>query len=571
MKITKYISQTLYEHGVKTIFGHLGGFNADFIDQIYAHPKQQFILNYHEQASAFAANSYAMMNNTIGVATSSGAPSFCNMVAGIANAYFDSNPCVFIAGSINSKALRTTKKLRQNAFEEIDMLSLVDDITKYAVHINDENDVRYYLEKAIYIANSGRKGPVLIDLPYDIARKDIDPSKLKGYTPPETNYDEFDITKIVKSIKSAKRPLILLGGGAKSLSSKKSLKELLARVKIPAVSSLCGLDALPHDHECFYGFIGHYGNRYANFAIANCDCLIVLGSRLDERQIAGDKKRFAGDAKIIRIDIDEFEFGSNIKENISLYTTAELFLNRLSKCDFEGYNCSSWIDIISKWKKRYPYYNLESQEQEVDINNFLYILSGFLTKDAIICSDVGQSQMSVAQAMPIDNEKSLINCGGYGSMGFSLPASIGAQYAKPDTMVVYINGDGGIQMNMQELQTIARDKLPIKIFIFNNNCLGMIRRLQERIFDNRTSASVEGYYVQNYEAIANAYNIKYLKISSKNEYNLVKDFIDDNEACIVEVIIPQEMQNNPEPGASIDKQTPLLTDEENEEIKSECL
>ena len=504
MKITKYISQTLYEHGVKTIFGHLGGFNADFIDQIYAHPKQQFILNYHEQASAFAANSYAMMNNTIGVATSSGAPSFCNMVAGIANAYFDSNPCVFIAGSINSKALRTTKKLRQNAFEEIDMLSLVDDITKYAVHINDENDVRYYLEKAIYIANSGRKGPVLIDLPYDIARKDIDPSKLKGYTPPETNYDEFDITKIVKSIKSAKRPLILLGGGAKSLSSKKSLKELLARVKIPAVSSLCGLDALPHDHECFYGFIGHYGNRYANFAIANCDCLIVLGSRLDERQIAGDKKRFAGDAKIIRIDIDEFEFGRNLKENISLYTTAELFLNRLSKCAFEGYDCSSWIDIISKWKERYPSYNLESQEQEVDINNFLYILSGFLTKDAIICSDVGQSQMSVAQAMPIDNEKSLINCGGYGSMGFSLPASIGAQYAKPDTMVVSINGDGGIQMNMQELQTIARDKLPIKIFIFNNNCLGMIRRLQERIFDNRTSASVEGYSVPNYEAIASA-------------------------------------------------------------------
>ena len=570
MKVTNYISQTLYNHGVKTIFGGLGGFNADFIDAIYSHPDQKFILNYHEQASAFAANSYAIMNNTIGVAISSGAPSFCNTIAGIANAYFDSVPCLFIAGSVNSKALRTTKKLRQNAFEEIDMLSLVDDITKFAVHINDENDIRYYLEKAISIANSGRKGPVLMDLPYDIARKDIDPSILKGYTPPKINYDEFDITKVVKSIKNAKKPLILLGGGAKSADSKKNLKNLLAKIKIPIVSSLCGLDALPHNHECFYGFIGHYGNRYANFAIANCDCLIILGSRLDERQIAGDKECFAGNAKIIRVDIDEFEIGRNLREHISLHSTVELFLDKLSKCDFEEYNCQSWLSIISQWKERYPSYNLKSQAQEVDINNFLYILSGFLPDDAIICPDVGQHQMSVAQAMPIDQNKSLINCGGYGSMGFSLPASIGAQYANPDAMVVSINGDGGIQMNIQELQTIVRDKLPIKIFILNNNCLGMIRRLQERIFDNRTSASIEGYSVPNYEAIANAYKIKYLKIISKNEYSLVKDFIDDNDACIVEVMLPQEMQNNPEPGVSIDKQTPLLTNEEDEKIKSEC-
>ncbi len=569
MKVTQYIADTLYKNGVSTVFGHLGGFNADFLDAIYSHEYQQFVLNYHEQASSFAANSFAMVSEAIGVATSSGAPSSCNMLAGIANAYFDSVPCIFIAGSVNSKALRTTKKLRQNAFEEIDMVSMVSDITKFAVHIKKAEDIRYYLEKSIHIAKSGRKGPVLIDLPYDIARQEINIEGQRSYIPQDNNYDEINIDLILDCIKSAKRPLILLGGGSRSSEAKNSLKKLLNKVRIPAVSSLCGLDALPHDHECFSGFIGHYGNRYANFAIAYCDCLIILGSRLDERQIAGDKSKFASLAKVIRIDVDSFEFGRNLKEHISLRTTVELFLEKLLECDFTGCKFSDWLSIINRWRERYPSYNLN--ETEVGINNFLRVFSEYLPSDAIICSDVGQNQMSVAQAMPIDKNKRLINCGGYGSMGFSLPAAIGSSYAKKNTMVISINGDGGIQMNIQELQTIVRDNLPIKIIIFNNNCLGMIRRLQERIFDNRTFASVSGYSVPNYSAIAKAYNIKYLRIESVDQYNLTKDFISDLEACIIEVMVPLNMQNNPEPGASIEMQTPLLSKDENELIRSECL
>lgn len=569
MKVTEYIADTFYKHGVHTIFGHLGGFNADFLDAIYSHNGQAFVLNYHEQASSFAANSFAMVNETIGVATSSGAPSSCNMVGGVANAYFDSVPCIFVAGSVNSKALRTTKKLRQNAFEEIDMVSMVSDITKFAVHIKDAKDVRYYIEKAIHVANSGRKGPVLIDLPYDVARQNINPEDLVGYTPPSECYDEININHIEECIKNAKRPLILLGGGARSSQAKENLQKLLDKVKIPAVSSLCGLDALSHDHECFSGFIGHYGNRYANFAITHCDCLIILGSRLDERQIAGDKSKFAGNAQIIRVDIDRFEFGRNLKEHISLYSTVELFLEKISKCNFSNYECSKWFETIKQWKNRYPSYDLTSQN--VDVNNFLHTFSQYLPNDAIICSDVGQNQMSVAQAMPITHNQRLINCGGYGSMGFSLPAAIGAAYARKGTMIISINGDGGIQMNIQELQTIVRDKLPVNIIIFNNNCLGMIRRLQERIFDNRTFASVNGYTVPNYNAIANAYNIKYLRIDSVEQYELTKNFISNTEACIIEVMVPMEIQNNPEPGASIDMQTPLLSDKENDFIRLECL
>ena len=361
-------------------------------------------------------------------------------------------------------------------------------------------------------------------------------------------------------------PLILVGGGARSDYSKKNLKKLLDKIKIPTVSSLLGLDVLPHDHECFFGFIGHYGNRYSNFAIANCDCLIVLGSRLDERQIAVDKKRFAPNAQIIRVDIDEIEINRVIPENLSINSSVEKFLEEILKCDLHGFDFSKWTNVIKKWRERYPAFNLNSKE--IDANNFLRKISDYLPDDAIICSDVGQNQMSVAQSIYLSGNKKLLNCGGYGSMGFSLPAAIGASYADRNALIVSVNGDGGIQMNIQELQTIKRDNLPINIMILNNNCLGMIRRLQENMYDNRTEFTVENYSVPNYESIARGYGIKYLKISSVDDYDLVKDFI-GKEPSIIEVILPQNMQNNPEPGSCIDLQKPLLSDEENQKIKKE--
>lgn len=574
MKVASYIAEFLGDNGIDTVFGQIGGFNADFIDAIAVCKRQEFVLNYHEQGAAFAANAYAMIKENVSVATSSGAPSSCNLVAGIANAFFDSIPCLFLVGSVHAKALRSSPEIRQNAFEEIDMVSLVAGITKYAVRIDDPKDIRYFLEKAMYVAKEGRKGPVLIDLPYNVARSEVNIEELTGFTPDNgREFDKIDVHQIHKELQKAKKPLLLLGGGCRSEASKKAILKLLDGVAIPAVASLCGLDVLSHDHPSFVGFIGHYGNRYANFALANCDCLIILGSRLDERQIAGDKTRFARNARIIRVDIDcvelkRVELGQSSSDNLSIYSSVENFLETISGADFSGLSFSKWHGVISKWKERYPSH--DASDKGVNANNFLHAISEYLPEDLVVCVDVGQNQMFTAQSLRLRKGNTLLNTGGYGSMGFSLPAAIGAAYARPNATVVSINGDGGLMMNIQELQAVKRDKLPIKIIVLNNNCLGMIRRLQERIYDDRTTGSVQGYEAPDYSAIAPAFGFEYVKIDLVDKYNLVEGLLNSPAAVLIEVELPQVIINNPEPGAAIDLQTPLLSDEENENIKREC-
>lgn len=575
MKVAKYVVDLLSDNGIDTVFGQIGGFNADLIDAIADSKKQTFVLNYHEQASAFAANAFAMVRENVSVATSSGAPSSCNLIPGIANAFFDSIPCLFMVGSVHSKAVRKSPEIRQNAFEEIDMVSLVAGITKYAVKVNDPRDIRYCMEKALYVAKEGRKGPVLLDIPYDVARSDVNVEELKGFAPSDVRgFDPIDVREIVKILENSKKPLLLLGGGCRSEASRHAVRELIEKVAIPAVASLCGLDVLSHDHPCFVGFIGHYGNRYANFALANCDCLIILGSRLDERQVAGDKTRFARDAKIIRVDIDRVELdrvelGCNINENINIYSSVENFLEIILRANFSGLSFSKWHDVISQWKERYPSH--DTSLKEVNANNFLHAISEYLPENLVVCVDVGQNQMFTAQSLRLRKGNMLLNTGGYGSMGFSLPAAIGAAYARPSATVVSINGDGGLLMNIQELQAVKRDKLPIKIIVLNNNCLGMIRRLQERIFDDRTTGSVQGYEAPDYSAIAPAFGLEYVKIDAVDKYNLVSNLLKSPAAILIEVELPQIIMNNPEPGTAIDLQTPVLSEEENEKIKRDCI
>lgn len=567
MKVAKFIAQFL-EQKSNLLWGYIGGFNADILDAFCENQKNHFILNYHEQASAFAINAYGALKEVPGVATSSGAPSSCNLIGGIANAYFDSNPCVFIVGSPHSLATRKDKSLRQNAFEEIDMIHMVSDITKYAVKVTDKNDIRYELEKAFYIANEDRKGPVLIDIPYNIAREDVDINNLKSFIPQPQTYETINVEKIKQILKSSKRPVILVGGGARKNSVREKLKILLEKIKIPVVGSLCGLDVLPHNHECFLGFIGHYGNRYANLAVANTDCLIVLGSRLDERQLGGYKTKLKQNAKIIRVDVDRYELNRKFEEDISICSTVENFLDALNCENYEELNYSKWLELANTLKKRYPSYNIETQKHNA--NNFLHHISKILPNNCIVCADVGQNQMCVAQALELSDERRLINSAGYGSMGFSLPAAIGASYAYPRRMILSINGDGGIQMNIQELHTIKRDNLPINIIVLNNTCLGMIRKTQEKLFSGKDFISVDGYSVPNFKEIAKAYGIEYLKIDKFEDYGNLKNFLSDNSPRFIEVMLPVHMENYPEPGETIDTQMPLLSSTEYECIDREC-
>lgn len=570
MKVSDYIAQHLVNNGIKTIFGHLGGFNADIVDAIYQTNKLRYVLGYHEQASSFAANSHSVLSETVSVATASGAPSACNMIPGIANAFFDSNACLFIVGSVHSKSVKKSKEIRQNAFEEIDFVSMVSGISKYAAKVNVAEDIRYHLERAMYEAQEGRKGPVVLDIPYDVAREEIYVEGLRGFVScVEPCEGLIEVDKVIEILRKAKKPLFLLGGGARSRESRLLLLELLEKVKIPSVASLCGLDVLAHDHDCFLGFIGHYGNRYANFAIANCDCLIVLGSRLDERQLGGRKSCFAPEAQIVRVDIDKVELGRILPETLSVNAKVEDFLQLLSAEKFVGCDYASWRSVLQSWKSRYPSYDLA--DTKVNPNTFFHVISDFLRDDAIICSDVGQAQMCVAQSLRLDKQRRLLNSAGYGSMGFSLPAAIGAACVDEKRQVISVSGDGGFQMNIQELQTIKREKLPVTVIIVNNSCLGMIRRLQERMYGNRTVASVEGYSVPDYGAIARGYGLPYTQITSPKQYGSLREMLSRSSPKVIELIVRREMINIPEPGECIDKQNPLLPDSENLQIKKESL
>ena len=570
MKVSDCIVRLLNDNKINTIFGHIGGFNADIVDSFHSNSINRFILGYHEQASAFAANAYAVVSDGLGVAMSSGAPSSCNLIAGIANAYFDSNACLFIVGSVHSKAVRQSKAIRQNAFEEVDMCSLVSDITKYAVKIDNVTEIRYEIEKAIYTATHGRRGPVLVDIPYDIARSDVDESQLKGFIPSNSLMSDETISNaylenVREIISHSRKPIILVGGGARHGDSRKLLKQFLDKVQIPVVASLCGLDVLSHDHECFVGFVGHYGNRYANIALANADCVIILGSRLDERQMGGYKSHFAADAKLIRVDIDKNEINRRFQETVSIYGDVEKFLVDIITLNLEKRDFRKWLSTIAQWKKRYP--SIDFNRGQVNANNFLYTISDYLTEDAVICSDVGQNQMSVAQSLRLDGNRLLLNSAGYGSMGFSLPAAIGAAYAR-QSMIVSINGDGGLQMNIQELQTLVRDNLPVNVIVLNNNCLGMIRNLQKNIFNNRTYVSVDGYSCPDYSGIAKAYGIPYLRIDSEDKYCDFSSFVSSTHPTFTEVVIPFG-DNNPEPGGMLDKQKPFLSEEDCNLIQKE--
>ncbi len=568
MKVATFVTRFL-EQNSHLMWGYIGGFNADILEVFCENPDNHFILNYHEQASSFAVNAYAALTEKPAVATASGAPSACNVVAGIANAYFDSNPCVFLIGSPHSLAVRKDKTLRQNAFEEIDMVHLVSDITKYAVKINRAQDIQYELQKAFHIANTGRKGPVLVDIPYNIAREDIDVTRLESYKPELENYDVVDSKKVIALLQKATKPLILVGGGARSDSVRVKLRILLDKVQIPVVATLCGLDVLPHDHPCFRGFIGHYGNRHANLAVAHADCLIILGSRLDERQLGGYRTQLQQDAKIIRVDVDRAELGRKFDETLSIHSTVGLFLDAFNIGEYDLPSYSSWISLTQEWKKRYPSYDLSIKTHNA--NNFLHVISDYLSDDCVICSDVGQNQMCVAQAIKLDNNRRLINSSGYGSMGFSLPAAIGAAYARPQTMIISVNGDAGIQMNIQELHTIKRDNLPINIIVLNNSCLGMIRKTQEKLFPGKTFVSVDGYSAPDFEAIAHAYGIEYIKINQKEDYTKIRTFFSSTSPRFIEVSLPLLMENYPEPGDVIDRQNPLLSEEEYTQIHIECM
>ena len=452
MKVTDYIIEFLISKGITDIFGYPGGVICHLIDSASKYQDQIHVhTNYHEQASAFAACGYAQEANKLGVAFSTSGPGATNLITGIANAYFDSIPTLFLTGQVDTYSLKGELSVRQRGFQETDIVSMVKAVTKYAVRVEHAKDIKKELEKAYQIATKQNPGPVLLDLPADIQRADIDLPNCAGYLSREEaaiNYAGL-ANELNTAVKNAKRPCLLIGNGIKQSGMKEDIKQLIDKLSIPAVFSMPAFDTLPYNHKHNFGFIGANGHRYANFVLGKSDLIITLGSRMDLKQVGNNRTEFAAQAKLIRIDIDKdnFAYPVHLEERQILADVSPLLhiWNQIAEKSVSG----EWIMTCTKIRSALSGYDDEAYTK------LLCSFGDALSDNITITADVGQSEVWLAQQLHVKNGQTVHISAGHGAMGYSLPAAIGSYYAshKP---VVSFNGDGGIQMNIQELQFLAR-------------------------------------------------------------------------------------------------------------------
>jgi acetolactate synthase-1/2/3 large subunit len=483
MKGAQILIELLKKEGVTTIFGYPGGQVIDIYDALYEFSDIKHILVRHEQGAVHAADGYARTTGKVGVCMATSGPGATNLVTGLANAYMDSIPIVAITGQV------PTRLIGKDAFQEADTTGITMPITKHNFLIKSIHDLPLIIREAFLIASTGRPGPVLIDIPKDVQIAEIDfnyPEKLEipGYKPTyRGHFNQINMT--AQAIKEATRPLFYVGGGVIASGASDILLEVVEKTDIPVTYTLMAKGAIPEDHRLSLGWLGMHGSYHANKAIMNCDLLIAVGARFDDR-VTGNTTTFANRAKIVHIDIDPAEIGKNVKINIPIVGDARNVLNELNKRT-EPKKHDEWLETIEKWKKEYtpkPPANNELVAQTI-IESVYQATQG----DAILVTDVGQHQMWAAKHFLCHRPRRWASSGGLGTMGFGLPAAIGAQIGNPDQTVILFSGDGSIMMKIQELVTAVNNCLPLKIFVLNNNYLGMVRQWQECFFDCRYSST----------------------------------------------------------------------------------
>lgn len=508
--------KALEKENVEVIFGYPGGAVLPIYDKLYD-SKILHILPRHEQGGIHAAEGYARISGKPGVVIATSGPGATNIITGLADAMMDSLPLVVITGQV------ATGVIGSDAFQEADILGITTPITKYNYQIRDTKDIPRIIKEAFYIATSGRPGPVVIDFPKDLAAAVTEEPQeqeisLPGYQPTiEPNL--LQVRKLADAVSKAKRPVILAGAGILHAKASALLKQYAEQQKLHVVHTLLGLGGFPAGHELFLGMAGMHGCYAANMALYQCDLLINIGARFDDR-LTGNLKHFAPNARVAHIDIDPAEIGKNVHTHIPVVGDAREALSQLVRQDSKPPEQDEWLQTISSWKKDYPYYY-----ENTDVlkpQKVMELLYEKTAGEAIVVTDVGQHQMWAAQYYQFENADRWVTSGGLGTMGFGLPASIGAQLADPSACVVAVLGDGGFQMSTQELAVIAEFQLPIKIAIFNNKALGMVRQWQEIFYGSRFSHSknpVQPSFVK----LAEAYGIKGYEIHSEAEAHSVLD------------------------------------------------
>ncbi|MDG6026221.1 MAG: biosynthetic-type acetolactate synthase large subunit [Candidatus Brocadia sp.] len=478
---SQILLDALIREGVEYIFGIPGGANLPLFDALYGSPIK-FILTRHEQGAGHAADGYARSTGKVGVCLATSGPGATNLVTAIATAYMDSVPMIAITGQVK------TFLIGNDAFQEADIIGITRPVTKHSYLVKEVKDLARVVKEAFFIANTGRKGPVLIDLPVDITLEkceEIIPAEvdLPGYKPKyEGNVRQIKIA--AEEINNSLMPVIYTGGGIVSSDGSQELFGLAERGNIPVTTTLMGLGGFPEDHDLSLGMLGMHGTVYANFAVTECDLLIAIGSRFDDR-VTGKIDEFAPRAKIIHIDIDPASISKTIKVNIPIVGDAKNILQELNK-HIHFVERKEWFDKIKSWKEKNPL----SYNNTGSVIKPQYVIEQICEAgkgNVIITTEVGQNQMWAAQFFTYTKPRTFLSSGGLGTMGYGFPAAIGAQLGCPDKIVVDIAGDGSIQMNIQELSTVARLNIPVKIAILNNGFLGMVRQWQELFYQKRYS------------------------------------------------------------------------------------
>lgn len=521
MKVSDYIVAFLERKGVTCVFELSGGMIAHLLDSFGKFKKIQVVSMHHEQGAAFAADAYGRMTGVPGVALATSGPGATNLLTGVGSCYFDSSPAVFITGQVNRHEQKGDRPIRQMGFQETDIVNIAGPITKAAWKIQTPEEIPKMLEHAFDLANEGRPGPVLLDVPMDVQRSEIsdDPTSQTGPLPVSASLDESFWNRLGEQMRLAQRPLILVGGGVRSGLATELLREFAAQSGVPVVHSLMGVDVLPYSNPLRVGMIGSYGNRWVNWAVGTSDFLLVLGSRLDVRQTGSQTESFKGERIIFHIDCDAGEINNRIIGCESAVCQLKDFLAvGIKKLPgFKLVERPDWLAQIEARRREWPDVREITNASGVNPNEFMHSLSQASSRACAYVVDVGQHQMWAAQSLELNGRQRFLTSGGMGSMGFGLPAAIGAAFACPKEPVVVIAGDGGFQCNIQELQTVKRNQLPLKIVIINNHCLGMVRQFQESYFDSRFQSTMWGYSAPDFVKVAEAYGIPGRRIASPAE------------------------------------------------------
>ena len=556
MKVNEYIAEFLRTQCITHVFEVAGGMITHLLDAIHQCNYTTIVSVHHEQSAAFAADAYGRATGKPGVALATSGPGATNLLTGIASCYFDSSPALFITGQVNTHEQKGVRQIRQLGFQETDIISMATPIVKKAFRIESSSEIETTFQEAYACAINGRPGPVLIDLPMNIQSQTImvatiQPIHRQQFTPPPGL--EHDLSKklmlLSELIAQAQRPLVLVGGGVRGDMVKKMLLQWVELAQIPVVTSLLGLDNMPFDHPLRVGFIGTYGNRWANISLANADLLIVIGSRLDVRQTGADVASFCKNKRIIHVDCDEHEINNRLSDCIPIITDAFDFLNQSTEALSKTPSLpnEAWSQSIKTLKNCWPDVNELRDFSGINPNYFMHALSKCSDSARAFVADVGNHQMWAAQSLELRTHQLFLTSGGMGAMGFALPAAIGASLAMNKSPIVVISGDGSLQMNIQELQTIVRNQLPIKIIVINNNCLGMIRQFQDSYFAGRYQSTYWGYSAPDFSKIADAYGLRARSINLINEIGDAINWLwsQPEEPALLQVMVSHQINVYP--------------------------